>query len=266
MKLSKRTWHTKLVRHLREWHRKLGIFAAFFLIFLSITGIALNHTDALSLAHKPIANHWLLQHYGIKAPNDLRFYPLALPPSSQKTTAIQNHFIIVSDNSVWFDEKHLFDTNEMVIGAGVLAPFIAIITEQQVYLFNTQGDLVDQLDNFTGVPENITHIRVEKNLLVVSTAQGDFQIDNNFLDWQAIPKPQPTLWLKSVVPPPKTKLSAIQQYKSQFLTLERIVVDAHSGRIFGSFGVFFMDVVAILLILLSVSGMYIWIRYARAKR
>ena len=260
MKLSKKTWHTKLVRHLREWHRKLGMFAAFFLIFLSVTGIALNHTDTLSLAHKPITNHWLLQHYGIKAPNDLRFYPITLPSLSQKITTIQTHFIITSDNSVWFDERHLFDTNETVIGAGFLAPFIAIITDQQVYLFNTQGDLVDQLDNFTGVPEKITHIRIESNQLVVAAVQGYFQIDNNFLDWQAIPKPHSTVWLKSVVPPPKIKLRAIQQYKSQFLTLERIILDSHSGRLFGLFGVLLMDFIAVLLILLSVSGVYIWLR------
>jgi uncharacterized iron-regulated membrane protein len=45
-----------------------------------------------------------------------------------------------------------------------------------------------------------------------------------------------------------------------------VMLDAHSGRIFGDLGVLFMDIVAIMLILLSVSGIYIWLRYARSKR
>ena len=57
----------------------------------------------------------------------------------------------------------------------------------------------------------------------------------------------------------ETKLN----YRAQYLTLERIILDAHSGRLFGLFGVLFMDAVAILL---SLIGIYIWIRHARAKR
>ena len=56
MKLISKSLHSRLIRHLREWHRKLGIIAAFFIIFLSISGVALNHTTALSLSHQPITN------------------------------------------------------------------------------------------------------------------------------------------------------------------------------------------------------------------
>ena len=54
-------------------------------------------------------------------------------------------------------------------------------------------------------------------------------------------------------------------YQSQYLTVERIVLDAHSGRLFGDIGVFFMDIVAVLLILLSLSGLYIWLRHKQNK-
>ena len=60
-------------------------------------------------------------------------------------------------------------------------------------------------------------------------------------------------------------MAAKQRFRSQFLTLERIIVDGHSGRLFGLFGVLLMDLVAVLLILLSVSGVYIWLRKGKKK-
>ena len=86
---SSTSLHNRLIRHLREWHRKLGIIAAFFIIFLSITGVALNHTTTLSLAHEPISNTWLLDHYGIAPPHDIRFY--------------QHSSLQVTNNLVWLD-------------------------------------------------------------------------------------------------------------------------------------------------------------------
>mgnify|MGYP006981145103 CR=1 FL=1 len=80
------------------------------------------------------------------------------------------------------------------------------------------------------------------------------------------PPPIEPNWITPIKASEKTTENVELVYRSQFLTLERIILDAHSGRIFGLFGVLFMDAVAILLILLSLSGVYIWIRYARAKR
>ncbi len=47
---------------------------------------------------------------------------------------------------------------------------------------------------------------------------------------------------------------------SKTITYERIVVDLHSGRLFGSFGVTLVDLVTIGIILLSFTGAYTWIR------
>ena len=72
--LWKNSTHFKFSRHLRKWHRKLGIVAAFFLIFLSISGIALNHTEEFSLGHIPVSSSLLLDHYGIQAPKQVHHY------------------------------------------------------------------------------------------------------------------------------------------------------------------------------------------------
>jgi hypothetical protein len=59
---------------------------------------------------------------------------------------------------------------------------------------------------------------------------------------------------------------ANKKFQSQFLNWERVILDAHSGRLFGNLGVWFMDIVALMLILLSVSGIYIWLKFTHKKR
>ena len=260
MKTSK-SLHNRLIRHLREWHRKLGIIAAFFIIFLSITGVALNHTTSLELVHKPISNLWLLDHYGITPPNDIRFY---LGSSLQ-----------VTNNLVWLDNKLLLESPADIVSAGVMSAKVSkdtsidvfvIASQTQLYIYNKQGELLDQLGEETGTPEGIEELSINKELVTVKTASGYYQSDSDFLYWQSISPLQEPLWIASESVSLQKEQQASLAYRSQYLTLERIIVDAHSGRILGLAGVLFMDAVAILLILLSLSGIYIWVRYARAKR
>lgn len=260
MKPSK-SLHNRLIRHLREWHRKLGIIAAFFIIFLSLSGVALNHTTTLSLAHKPISNTWLLNHYGIAPPEDIRFY--------------QNGSLIVTNNLVWLDEKLLLESSADIISAGAMSIKVSaetsekvfvIASQDQLYVYNNQGEMLDQLGVEAGIPEGIEALAISDNIVTVKASSEYYQSDSDFFDWQMIyPLVEPTWFMENSVSPQQEQ-QAILAYRSQFLTLERIILDAHSGRILGLAGVLFMDAVAILLILLSLSGVYIWIRYARAKR
>jgi len=260
MKTSK-SLHNRLIRHLREWHRKLGIIAAFFIIFLSITGVALNHTTTLALAHKPINNLWLLDHYGITPPNDIRFY---LDSSLQ-----------VTNNLVWLDGKLLLESSADIVSAGVMSAKVSkdtsidvfvIVSQNHLYIYNKQGEMLDQMGEETGIPEGIKGLNIDKGIVTVKTSSGYYQSDSDFFYWQSISPLLEPLWIASESVSPQKEQQASLAYRSQFLTLERIIVDAHSGRILGLIGVLFMDAVAVLLILLSLSGIYIWIRYSKAKR
>ena len=47
-------------------------------------------------------------------------------------------------------------------------------------------------------------------------------------------------------------------YRGNGLKLERVILDLHSGRIFGDYGVYLMDAAAIALLWLSFSGLWVW--------
>ncbi|NQY87294.1 MAG: PepSY domain-containing protein [Colwellia sp.] len=258
---SSKSLHNRLIRHLREWHRKLGIFAAFFIIFLSITGVALNHTTALSLAHKPIRNIWLLDHYGVAPPNDIRFY--------------QQSSLRVTNNLVWLDDKLLLESSADIVSAGVMSATVSsdtvvdvfvIASQAHLYIYSRQGELLDQLGVEAGIPAGIDALSIDSDIIIVKTPTGYYQSNSDFLSWQAIAPLLEPLWITAHSVSLQKEQQASLAYRSQFLTLERIILDAHSGRILGFVGVLFMDAVAILLILLSLSGLYIWIRYAKNKR
>ena len=248
----KKSLHFRMVRRLREWHRTLGVWAAFFLIFLSVTGIALNHTERLSLAHQPITNTLLLDHYGINSPSDVRFY--------------QDNRMILTNNLIWLDQKLLVEISSRFVAMGKFQQLWLVATDQYLFLFNDAGDLVDKISVATGLPSAIVAISVEQSNVIIDTSKGYYQADDDFLTWQAIATLKEPSWLQQSNATDQQIMHAIELYRSQFLTWERIIIDAHSGRIFGLFGVVGMDIAAILLILLSLSGLYIWIRYANAKR
>jgi hypothetical protein len=247
-----------LHRTFRKWHRKLGVFAAFFIVFLSVTGIALNHTDGLSLAHQPIKSTWLLDHYGIAAPQDIRIY--------------QQGNILVTHQSVWFKGALLLESDDQVISVGRMPlkqskkDVLVIATSQSLLLYSLTGELVDMLGVESGVPESINALSIKGEQLILDTEQGYVKTDSNFFDWQVIQPITAPQWLQPEIASTQQIEQAKLIYRAQFLTLERIILDSHSGRILGDIGVVFMDFIALLLIVLSISGLYLWLKYAKNNR
>ena len=52
-------------------------------------------------------------------------------------------------------------------------------------------------------------------------------------------------------------------FDDEVLPIERLLLDLHSGRFFGRFGPWVMDAAAVLIVLLGVSGTWIWLRRRR---
>lgn len=51
---------------LMRWHRRIGLLAAALVAILAISGIVLNHREALQLDQRAITTEWLLQWYGME--------------------------------------------------------------------------------------------------------------------------------------------------------------------------------------------------------
>jgi hypothetical protein len=242
----------RIIRHFRKWHRKLGIFTALFLIFLSISGIALNHTTLLSLSHKAITSPLLLNHYGIKPPSDIRFY--------------QQKEWLVTDQFVWLGDKLVFESDEPIISISKFQSYNLLATTNQLVIFTANGELVDKLDSLSDLPTPIQALSVSEHNILLKTPNGYYQGDSEFSDWQKIETLIEPIWIIAESAKKIESTSASTQYQSQFLNWERVILDAHSGRLFGDYGVIFMDIIAFMLILLSVSGIYMWLKHTKKQR
>jgi len=241
---------TRLIRFLRHWHARIGVVTAVFLIFLSLTGLSLNHTDALRLTQREITSSWLMRWYGLKQVIPTRGY------------LFKDGYLAASDGRWLMDGKIIAKTNSAPVGAISWGNMRAVANVQTLYLFSSRGLLIDKLSGDVLPASPINHLGELDSELVIKTAQGSF-VTNDGLTWKPLAKGQPK-WASEQVLPNSTSASLNLAFAPS-LSLERIILDLHSGRIFGRYGPMVMDISALVLITLSLSGMWMYLRLIRKK-
>ena len=239
----------------RHWHARFGVVSAVFIFLLASTGLALNHTEDLGLAKRTIAAPWLMQWYGLKSVVPKHGY------------LFEGGYLAISDGRWVMDGRPLLASKQPSVGAVQWGELRAIANADTLYLYQVDGQLVDKVSG-ADLPNKLIerlgildHNSTPK--LTLATPQGNF-VSEDGLTWQPLEKAQP-LWSSEQVLPSALSAGLNQAFKPS-LPLERIILDLHSGRIFGRYGVALMDVSAIVLILLSVSGVWIYMRSARRKK
>jgi uncharacterized iron-regulated membrane protein len=239
-----------LARFIRRWHARLGITAALFFMVLIVTGIALNHTERLSLAYTSIQSEALTRWYGLPAPQLLAVYEA------------EGEFIATPQ--VWLYQGHrLPEGGGPVIGVVRTPDMLVVATAQTLSLFTPTGERIDSLRG-TALPHTpISGLGRTANAIVLKSPNGLFSSVDG-IAWQAITTEE-TVWARAQTPDPRTLAHANKQLAPS-LPLERIVLDLHSGRFFGSYGPFLMDAAALVLLVLSLSGVWIQWRSWRQKR
>jgi len=243
------------LRSLYRWHRYMGLSAALLVIILAITGIFLNHTVSLKLDKQFIASTWLLDWYDIEAPQRIISY-----------VTKQNTVSLVEDQ-LYINNQFISGHYESLAGAIDFQGMTVVAIDKQLLLFTSDGELIERLVNINGQSLTLGAIgKINEDLLVIETEQV-LATDVDFITWGA-PSAQQLASVKWSDPkglPFLEQQQLTHRYRANILTLERVMLDLHSGRILGNAGVLLMDTAAILLLLLSFSGIWIWLKQ-RLKR
>jgi len=238
-------------------HRSLGLMVALFVVVLAVTGLLLNHTSELGLKQKHLHMPWLNQVYGLHAPACTAAY------------AVDAHWLSLWDGRVFWD-AHALDMpiTRQLHGAFMQDGLLAVASAEQLSLFSMQGELVDRIDYPAQRSPSRAGRGVQAVVLEFTEPPLRLQLNKNLTALEAVyVEPNDgVIWARENNLPEPLRASISQYYQGEGITLERVVLDVHSGRIAGLFGIYVMDAVAIGMLLLVISGAALgWLRRRKGK-
>jgi len=236
-----------MVHRLRTWHRTIGALVALFLLMLAVTGILLNHTLDLKLEERHLDWPWLLEHYGVAEVEADRVYLL------------EDNVVSQFAEQVFVDAKPVAKSLKPIIGGIYLDEITVVASDDALILLNSDGELIEEMGGTMGVPSHIQNIGIFHGLPVLQTRNGMWRGDALLEQWEQISL-QGVSWSEPTSMPGVVSDDLARYFYGQGVSIERFVLDLHNGHILGTIGVFLLDIIAILLIVLSFSGLWIWLR------
>jgi len=229
-----------------KWHRILGLATALFLVFLSVTGVILNHGPALDLDRRTTDSPLLLTWYGMGLKSDIVTY------------LASDHWVSWSDNHLFLDGRAVVEHTAPLLGVAVSEGIIAAATDANVYLLTSEGDLVERLTG-PALPGKLAHIGTSaEGQVIVETSAGIFGAKSDFVGWDQITTD--AKWSTPVETPAPIRQKVLVDYRGEGLPWSRVLLDVHSGRFFGAWGPLVMDATAVILIILAITGLINWKR------
>ena len=235
------------------WHRRIGLVALVLVIILAITGIMLNHTDKLMLDSRYINNSWLLSWYGIE------------PEDQPVSFKVGDNIVSSLDNKLFFNDTVVTDLQQNMHGAMVAEQFIVIALDSAIILLTPEGEFIEHVSTSISFT-NIQRLGMKYQRPVIETSDPLYYIaDEHILDWDVIIN-EGIEWIQPYELDEAEKEKLLTAYRGKGLKLERVILDLHSGRIFGEFGVYLLDAAAIALLWLSFSGLWVWNSRRRKMR
>lgn len=237
-------------RRMRSLHRSLGAVVALFVLFLAVTGVLLNHTSDLKLDKQYLTWPWLLQHYGVTTLQPDAVYLLDQKVISQFGT------------QVFVDANPVTHVQRPILGGVVLDELIVLATDDSLLLLSPEGEFIERLGATTGVPPMIQNIGLFHGDPVIQTREGSWRSDFMLDQWEPISL-QGVGWSVPQPMPESIEIQLEQYFHGKGVSVEQVILDIHNGHIVGKYGVWLLDILAVLLVILSLTGIWMWARRLR---
>ncbi len=230
-------------RFLFKFHRYTGLCMAIIIVLLSVTGIILNHTNDLKLDSHYVKNTAILDWYGIK------------PPETDIAFTSNNHWIIQAGEHIYFETKLLLKTSETLVGVVYTESFFLLGFTHSLILVSPEAEIIERIE------KPLTQIGIDTYDSVFIISEGRILYSNDtLLSWQETDQ-KPPKWSKPSQAPLKLNQHISDLTRNNILPYERLLLDIHSGRFFGAYGVVIVDIAGIFFILLAISGCWMWLRH-----
>lgn len=249
---------SKFKRLFVKWHRGVGICSALFVVLLSLTGIALNHSDSMALGKRQIAP-WLSRlSYGVEPEPVYR---------AEFELGSKSFSLFAKSGLVYLQESPLLEC-ERFLGVSALGDNYIVACEERLIWLNADHQVIDQFDLFSGLPDRMKSLGVLEERICVSAVDAQlYCLDEGFnlSDLQAdTANEEGAHYVVSPVNPvPQSEVPS--SLVSKTISTERFLLDLHAGRFLGRIGPLFMDLVAILFLVSAISGLYLWLKKRKSR-
>lgn len=237
--------------YLYKFHRYTGLIAALFALLLTLTGIVLNHTDNLKLDSRYIESGLILDWYGIRPPDNIPAFDTG------------KHWVMQLESQVYFDRILALRHDAALQGAVETGDFAVIAFADSLALLSPRGEVIEQMRAGELFEGEISRLGLDADgRIFVQAGNRRFVSEDGVTAWNTTDL-APLDWAAAGKPPAEILDPIVHAYRSKVLPLERLLLDLHSGRLFGEFGVWLIDVAALMIGFLAISGSWIWLHHKR---
>ena len=235
------------------WHRRLGLSTFVVLIFLAISGFALNHSPGLKLNQINLSTNWLLSWYGFEV------------PAAEGFEVRESWFYNDGNKRLLVDGNSIAPCTAPLSAVAQTANSVFALCADGLILLTADGEFVEQFRPIDGLPANTKTVATIANrvYLITDSATVEFNPESLALISVDIATLSETLvdsQLASAPLPKSLQKQLKEQASGPSISLETLILDLHSGRFFGQFGVLFIDLIGLLVCILSITGLMAWIK------
>jgi hypothetical protein len=242
---------------LREWHKRAGLFAFLFMGWLGLSGVLINQSPSWGYDTDRIYWSPVMWLYSLKPE----------PPRSGWNA--DGHWLALTPEGTVLDARPVVPPVKLPLG------LVAAGTAEQPLLFvaNAEAIAVVTLDGarYDELRAPILPVSAIRRVGKVAGVAGSLAVQDldayQSLDggnsWTPV-DPAKVEW-SAEVELPDAERERLLPFSRPYVTLEHILVDAHSGAIFGRGGVYVINTVGIAAIWLAISGVWMWWRTQRKR-
>lgn len=237
---------------MRRLHRSFGAGAAIFVLFMVLSGLVINHSNDLGLHRQAVSQSFLLDWYGLGKPENIHSF------------AVGQDWLSIAGSQLYLNDKSVATLSDGVGAVSNGDLFIAAGSDE-LLLLDLEGNLIERIPWGPIGSAPIESVGLHADAIVaVKSANRVWLADANLLKWRPAEKIRSVpRWSLPGSAPDELRQAITRLYRGEGLSLERLLLDLHSGRIFGPVGVLVYDLLALALGFLSISGLMLWFRSRR---
>lgn len=221
-----------MINRFRLTHKHAGILLALFIVFMSVSGVLLNHSADLGLDQSYVPGNIAGRYYTGNV--------------SVTGMIIGGTHIYAAAGKIFFGDKEIAVCDKGLRGGASIAEEIILLCENELLLLTPSGQLIERLGEAHGVPSSVEKIAAADGQLYLQSLDQVFIYDVGNLRLSRATFMGEWSRLESM---------SGDELVENTVSWEQFILDLHSGRFFGSFGVWFGDLISLLLISMVVTGL-----------